>query len=102
LLDGVLPCEAHAVADHCRMEEHLVRGRALTALVAELHVELDRSRTVGAMGLDDELDPRRRVQLDDELVRLDLTVERGKPQARRMLEHDAKLGLRGRQALARA
>ena len=55
-----------------RVEQHLVRRRALSALLRELHVELDRLRPVpvGAMGVDHEPDAGRRVELHDELVRL--------------------------------
>ena len=47
LLDAVLAREALAVADHRRVQEHLVRCGALTAFLGELHVELDRLR-IGA------------------------------------------------------
>ena len=64
-----------AVADDRRVQQHLVRRRALAALVRELHVELDRAPgAVGAMGVEHEPDPGRRVELDDELVRLRLAL----------------------------
>ena len=54
------------------------------------------------MGLDDQPDPRRRVELHDELVRLDVALERREPQPGRMLEHQPKLRLGHRQPLAGA
>ena len=95
------------VADHRRVQQHLVRRRALAALQRELHVELDRRRAgdVRAVRVDDQPDPRRRVELDDELVRLRVAVavrERGEAELRRVLEHEPELGLRRRQLLAGA
>ena len=40
LLDAILPGEARAVADHRRVEQHLVRRGSLPPLFRELHVEL--------------------------------------------------------------
>src|SRR3954447_24891548 len=42
LLDAVLPREAGALSDHRRVEQDLVRGRALPSLLGELHVQVDR------------------------------------------------------------
>ena len=42
LLDAVLTCEPQGLPVHRGLEQHLVRRRALTALVGELHVEADR------------------------------------------------------------
>ena len=72
LLDAVLAREARAVAAHRGVEQDLVRRRALAALVRELHVQrdplgLDR---LAALGVDDHPDAGRRVELDDDLVRL--------------------------------
>ena len=101
LLDRVLAREAEALADQRRVEQHLVGRRALAALGGELHVELDRAGAVRAMRLDDEPDAGRRVELDDELVRLGV-VERREAQLRRALEDEPELRLRHGQALAGA
>src|SRR4051794_27744556 len=42
LLDAVLPREAQAVAGHRGLESHLVEGRALAALLGEIHVSRGR------------------------------------------------------------
>jgi hypothetical protein len=76
LLHAVLPSEARAVTDQRRMQQHLVRSWARTALLCKLHVELDRggSDPVGPVRVENQPDPRRRVELDDELVRLGRAV----------------------------
>ena len=72
LLHPVLARERRRIALHRREQEHLVRGRGLAALGAELHVEGDRlgATCVGAKRL--ELDPQAggRVELDHDLVGL--------------------------------
>ena len=47
LLDAVLAGEAGAVAEHGGVQQHLVGGRPLAALVGELHVERDGLRALG-------------------------------------------------------
>src|SRR5262245_51650848 len=102
LLDGVLAGEPDALADERRVEQNLVRRRTLTAFRRELHVEVDAARAVGAMRLQLEPNACRRVELDDQLVRLDLAVERREPESRWMLEHEPQLRLRHGQPLAGA
>ena len=93
LLDRVLSREAKHVSDQRRVEEHLVRRRPFPSLSGELHVELDRPRPVLAVRLDDESYAGRGVELDDQLVRHDLPVERRETKLRRMLEDEPKLRL---------
>src|SRR6185436_20484244 len=104
LLDAVLTREALAVANHRRMQEHLVRSRAFTAFLGELHVQLDRFRRgrSGAARVDDQPDPGRGVELDDELVRLRPVALVPETEARRVLEDEPKLGLRRGELLAGA
>ena len=68
----------------------------------ELHVELDPggARGIRPVRREDRPDPGGGIELDDDLVRLG----EGEPEAepRRMLEHDADLGLGHREALAGA
>src|SRR5262245_30847068 len=85
LFDGVLAREARAVADERGFEQHFVRRRPLAAFLAELNVELDRAGSVGAMSLDDEPDSRSRVELDHDLVRRHVAIERLEAELRRML-----------------
>src|SRR5215211_576193 len=72
LLDAVLAGEAGAVALHGGVQEHLVGGGALAALLGELHVEADLlgGGRVGALGVDQQPDPGGGVEPDDELVGL--------------------------------
>src|SRR5436189_5424386 len=72
LLDAVLAGEPGAVADHRRLQQDLVRGRPLLALLAEFHVEVDGFRldVPGALRVQHEPDPGSRVELDDDLVRV--------------------------------
>ncbi len=72
LLDVVLAGEARAVADHRGMEEDLIRGRALPALLGELHVEVDvlGSGFVTALCVDQQTNPGGRVEPDHQLVGL--------------------------------
>src|SRR4030095_6411374 len=102
LLDAVLPREAGAVADHRRLEQHLVGRRALTALFRELHVELDPcpARLVGPVRWHEEPDPGRRVELDHELVGLRLAVDDAEAHLWWMLEDEPELGLQDGEALA--
>ena len=44
LLHSVLAGEPCALTDHRGMEQHLVRSRSFTALVGELHVQMDGAR----------------------------------------------------------
>ena len=66
-------------------------SRSFPALFLELHVELDRAHTgsVRSMGIDHQPDPGRRVELDDELVRLGRGSAEVEPELRRMLEDEA-------------
>ncbi len=104
LLDPVLPREARVVADHRRVEQDLVGGRPLPALIRELHVELDGSgggaRRVRPVRVGDDPDPHRRIELDHDLVRLRLAE--AEAELGRALEDHADLGLRRREALAGA
>ena len=102
LLDGVLAREAHRVADERRVQEHLVRRRALASLLGELDVELDAARPahVGPVRVDDQPDARARIELDDELVRLGHPRLREDLEPRRVLEDEPELGLRDGKALA--
>ena len=105
LLDPVLSREAGGVAHHRRVEQHLVRRRALAALLGELHVEGDLlgSSAVRAPRIELEPDPGGGVELHDDLIRLRPPVLlEGEPQPRRVLADQPKLGLRGRQMLPRA
>src|SRR5205814_2757972 len=95
LLDPVLAGEALAVAEERGIEQNLVGGGALAALLGELHIEVDLlglDRLV-ALGVDQETDSGRRVELDHELTRLRDARPAGETQPRRAPEHDPKLGL---------
>ena len=86
----------------CRKD--LVGGRALTAHLCELDVEQDRRRRadVRPVGVEDDARAGRGVELDHELIRFGSAVEGREAEARRVLEDEADLGLRHRQALPRA
>src|SRR4029450_11658459 len=81
LFDTVLAREAGVVADHRRMEQHLVRRRTLATLLGEPHVEAEglRATPIGPSRVDAEPDARRRVELDHELIGLRCTVA-GEPE----------------------
>ena len=90
---------------HRGVQQHLVRGRPLAALLGELGVQGTASgpARVGAVRVDLEPNARRRIELDDELVGLrPAAVGNVKPEPRRMLEDQPHLGQRGRQELAGA
>jgi hypothetical protein len=94
-----------AVAEQRGVQQDLVRGRSLAALLRELHVERDlvRPRPVGPVGIEDHPDAGLRIDLEDDLIRPRTAVARiDDVHARRMLEPQAQLGLRRREALARA
>jgi hypothetical protein len=95
LLDAVLPREALAVADQRGMEEHLVWRRALTALLGELHVQVDSlgPHRVGTLSIDHQPYAGRRVELDDQLVGLRALLPSGEPDPGRLLEDEPQLGL---------
>ena len=72
LLDAVLASEALAVPDQRGVQQHLVRRRALAALLGELHVEADLLRFDGSctLRLEQAAGPGRGIELDDQLARL--------------------------------
>src|SRR5690348_15789025 len=84
LLDAVLAREALAVADQCGVQEYFIRCRTLTALLGELHVEVDLlglDRLV-ALGVDEQADSGRGIHLDDELAGLGRPGPACEPEAR--------------------
>ena len=77
------------------VQEHLVRRGPLTALLGELHVQVDPPdrRDVGAPCVQDHPDPGRRVQLDDDLVGFGVRPHDPEAQRRGTLEDESQLGL---------
>ncbi len=86
-------------------QQHLVGRRRLAALLGELDVEVDllRAFQIGAVRVEDQARARRRIELDDELVRFrPAAAVLDEAELRGMAEHGAQLGLRDREALAGA
>ena len=104
LVHGVLAIEARRIADHRRVQEHLVGRRALTSLRSEFDVERDLARACGIAPVRVELEAhaRCRIQLDHDLVGFGVVVDVREAEAGRPPEDEPQLGLRDRQALARA
>src|SRR6266851_5344599 len=100
-LDRVLVGEERAVAGERRLEENLVRGRALAALLGELHLAADRLRPacVGAMCFEDHTEAGARIDSDDELVRLRLLAFAEEREWRRGAKDKPELGLGDREVL---
>src|SRR4029077_6330866 len=94
--------EPRLVADHGRVEEHLVGRRALATLGGELHVELDRSDPSEAVRVRvaPDADPGGRVEVDHELVGLGVVTGWPESQTWRPLEDEPELGLGHREPLA--
>ena len=93
-----------AVADHRRVQQHLVGRRALAALVRELHVEQDRRGTVPAVSARCASSTIRTPVEGSSLITSWFgsgSVERGEAEPRRVLEDEPHLGLRHREPLAR-
>src|SRR5436189_1685059 len=95
LLDAVLAGEPGAVADHRRLQQDLVRGRPLPALLAEFHVEVDALRldVAGSLGVEPQPDARAGIDLHHDLVglRADGALWE-EPQPRGMVKDEAQLG----------
>src|SRR5205085_2375834 len=105
LLDHVLAREVRAVAVERGLQEHLVRRGSLAALRRELHVELDhrRTRLIGAMGVEQDPDPRSRIDPEHDLAGLrPAAAHLDEVDSGRVLEDQPKFGLRDGQPLAGA
>src|SRR5689334_19980316 len=104
LLGVALAPEARAAAEHRRMEQDLIGGGPVPALLCELHVEIDLLGIggVAALAVDQQRDARGRVQPDDELVGLGAVPVAGAvAEPRGFLEDQPELPLLHREQLPR-
>jgi hypothetical protein len=96
LLDHVLAGEVTGVADQGGVEQHLVGGGSLAALLGELHLEVDLggAAAVGSLGVEHHADPRVGVDTEDQLAGLRAAARLAdEGQARCVAKDEPQLGL---------